>query len=316
MQFFSKPNINFVGKRAFFATLSIVIISVGMIASIALGPRLGIDFQGGTEIAVHFLNQDIETEEIRAAMDNAGIEGSEIKSYGGNNQYLIRLKTFTDAENIVQGAIANSFQGVEIEILKVDKIGPKIGSELYTDAIIAVLLAVLFILVYIAFRFEFNFGIGAIIALIHDVLITFAIIVLVDHTGIINLELNIITVAAMLTVVGYSINDTVIVFDRIRENKEVHKGMSFPKMVNQSINEVLSRTVNTSLTTMIVLLVLLFFGGPVLEGFAFTMMIGIITGTYSSIYIANSFVIWYLNKVKKVDFSDSKSAKKRKVAKA
>ncbi len=316
MQYFSKPNINFVGKKTFFAILSAIIISVGIIGAVALGPRLGIDFAGGTEVAVHFQNQDISIEQIRGSMNSAGIEGAEIKSYGGSNQYLIRLKEFSDADVTVQNAIENSFPNIQYEILKVDKIGPKIGNELYGDALLAIFLAVLFILVYIAFRFEFNFGLGAVLALIHDVLLTFAIIVLVDHTGIVNLELNIITVAALLTVVGYSINDTVIVFDRIRENQEVHKGMNMIKMINMSINETLSRTVNTSVTTLIVLFVLLFFGGPVLEGFAFTMIIGIITGTYSSIFIASSFVIWYVEKVQKTDLSEIKKAKKPKTAKA
>lgn len=304
MQFFSKPNINFVGKRSLFATISIIVISVGMIAAIALGPRLGIDFAGGTEVAIHFLNKNVGTEDLRQAMESHGVDGAEIKSYGAENQYLIRLKEFENADMTVQNAISAAYPDAEIDILKVDKIGPKIGNELYADALLAIFLAVVFMLVYIAFRFEFNFGIGAVIALIHDVLLTFAIIVLVDHTGLVNLELNIITVAALLTVVGYSINDTVIVFDRIRENKDVHKGMNFVKMVNLSVNETLSRTVNTSVTTLIVLLVLLFLGGPVLEGFAFTMIIGIITGTYSSIFIASSFVIWYLVKVKKMDFSE------------
>jgi preprotein translocase subunit SecF len=249
-------------------------------------------------------------------LNNSGVDGAEIKSYGGNNQYLIRLKEFENADVTVQNAIDAQFQGVEYDVIKVDKIGPKIGSELYADALLAIFLAVLFILVYIAFRFEFNFGIGAVIALVHDVLLTFAIIVLVDHTGLINLEMNIITVAALLTVVGYSINDTVIVFDRIRENKEVHKGMNLHKMINMSINETLSRTVNTSVTTLIVLFVLLFFGGPVLEGFAFTMIIGIITGTYSSIFIASSFVILYTDKVLKPEVKETKKIKKPKVAKA
>jgi len=159
-------------------------------------------------------------------------------------------------------------------------------------------------LLYIGFRFEFIYGLGAIIALLHDVLFTIAIVVCVHHLGWINLEFSSTILAAMLTVVGFSVNDTVIVFDRIRENLERHKGMNFMKLVNMSVNETLSRTINTVLTVVLVLLAMVVLSGPVLEGFAFTMLIGIIVGTYSSIYIASSFVIWYLEKVKKVDFSD------------
>ena len=318
MQFFSKPNIDFITKRKFFSVLSALIIGVGIIATFILQPRLGIDFQGGSEVAVHF-GKTVEVQEIRESMDEAKVEGAEIKSFGADDQYLIRMKTTENPEQKVTNAIKSHFGDIEMKIIKVDKIGPKIGSELYSESLIAVFLAVLFMLIYIAFRFEFNFGLGAVVALIHDVLLTFSLIVIVDHLGLFNLELNQAILAAMLTVVGYSINDTVIVFDRIRENRDVHKGMNFKKMTNMSINETLSRTVNTSLTTLLVLLVLLLFGGPVLEGFAFTMIIGIITGTYSSIFIASSFVMYYFDKFGRMGMTEDENTKKsknKKVAKA
>lgn len=311
MQFFSKTDINFISKRPFYAGFSAVLIVVGLIAAFVLGPRLSIDFQGGTEVAVAFENE-ISTSQVRDALNTEKLDGNEIKSFGGDNQFLIRVKDFDNASVVVLESLEQNIPNNSFEVLKVDKIGPKIGSELWTNALLAVLLAVLAILIYIAFRFEFVFGLGAIVALVHDVLITFAIIVVVHHTGIINLEINQGIFAALLTVVGYSINDTVIIFDRIRENADVHKGMNFVKMVNMSLNETLSRTVNTTLTSILVFLTIIFFGGPVIQGLAFTMFIGIVIGTYSSIFIASSFVIWYNQKVKKMNF-ESKGNKKERI---
>ncbi len=300
MRWFYKANIDFVGKRKLFFTLSSIAIVVGIILALVLGVRYGIDFQGGTEIAVKF-QKNIATQDVRSAISNAGFDGSEIKSYGVENSYLIRVKESEDAPEQVRQALASKFPDSGFEILKIDKIGPKIGSELRVDAFIAIILAVIAILIYIAFRFEFVFGLGAIVALVHDVLISFAVVVIVGHTGLINLEIDLTILAAMLTVVGYSINDTVIIFDRIRENRDVYKGRDFIWMINRSINETLSRTINTLITTMLVLITIVLFGGPVLQGFAFTMLVGFITGTYSSIFIASPFVIWYLGKVKKID---------------
>lgn len=311
MQYFSGTNINFVGKRQIFFFVSIFVILGGLIASFVLKPVYGIDFEGGTEIAVRF-DRDVQPEELRALLNKQGVDGAEIKSFGKENQYLIRIKESKDAINQVYEALGNNFSefNVENNILKVDKIGPKIGSELRGQAFIAIFLSVLAILIYIAFRFEFTFGLGAIVALVHDVVVTFSLIVIFHHLGIVNLEINQTILAAMLTVVGFSINDTVIIFDRIRENRERQKGLHFEKMVNLSINETLSRTINTVFTALLVLVTIVLFGGPVLQGFAFTMLLGIITGTYSSIYIASSFVIWYLEKVKKVDLQKGLVKKK------
>ena len=303
MQFFSKTNINFVGQRKFFFLMSMVIIIVGLAATLILKPELGIDFSGGTEVAVDF-HKPVKTEQIRTVIEQAGFKGSEIKSYGEDNQFLIRIKQTAEADKIIDETLRAKFPGYNIEVLKVDQIGPKIGKELGLQAVLAVLLSVVAILLYIAFRFEFVFGLGAVVALIHDVLVTFSIIVVTHHLGLIDLEINQSIVAGMLTVVGYSINDTVIIFDRIRENRERFKGYDFIKMTNQSINETLSRTVNTVTTTLLVLITIVAMGGPVLQGFAFTMTVGIITGTYSSIYIASSFVIWFMKKVKKQDLKD------------
>jgi len=205
---------------------------------------------------------------------------------------------------LVETQLKTNFPDYKIEILKVDQIGPKIGKELGLQALLAVILSVIAIMLYIAFRFEFMFGFGAVIALVHDVLFTFSVIVAVHNLGLIDIEIGQSIVAALLTVIGYSINDTVIIFDRIRENREKYKGFDFIRMTNQSINETLSRTVNTVLTVVIVLFTIVILGGPVLQGFAFTMLVGIIIGTYSSVYIASSYTIWFLQKVKKVELKE------------
>lgn len=300
MRYFKNPNIDFLGKRKFFVVLSITLIIACVLITILEGVEYGIDFAGGTEVAVQTTNP-VPTDKIRSTITAAGLTGVEIKSFGEDNQYLIRTKESANAPEIISDALSKAFPNEKISILKVDKIGPKIGSELRAQAFWAILLAVIVMLIYLAFRFEFIFGVGAIVALVHDVVLTFTIAVTLNNLGIVNLEVNLSILAAMLTVVGYSVNDTVIIFDRIRENKERHKGMNFIKLANLSINETLSRTVNTVGTTLLALFSLYILGGPVLQGFALIMIIGIILGTYSSIYIASAFVIWYMEKVKKID---------------
>lgn len=299
MQFFRKPNIDFLGKRFFFFIFSSVIIFVSLVLIIFVGFRFGIDFTGGTEIALR-LDKSLSTNEIRVKLAQSNITPDEIKSYGEVNQFLLRMKEVGESSTKVENALLQIFKDYGVQILKKDTIGPKIGKELRFQAFIAVILSIIAILIYIGLRFEFSFGIGAIVALAHDVIFTMGMLILFDKLEILNLEFNQGILAALLTVVGYSVNDTVIIFDRIRENRDKHKGESFLKIVNLSINETLSRTIITVLTVSLVLIVMVFFSGPVLQGFAFTMLVGIIVGTYSSIFIASSFVIWYLQNVRKV----------------
>lgn len=315
MQYFDKTNIDFVGMRRKFAMASMIMVVVGLAATFILKPVLGIDFKGGAEIAVQ-ISGSPSIANVRETITDAGIQGAEIKSFGESNQFLIRIMDVELGPDKINEALSKGFPSQKITMLKVDKIGPKIGSELFTEAIWAVILAILAILIYIAFRFEFNFGVGAVIALVHDVVVTFATIVIVHHLGLVNLELNQSILAGMLTVVGYSINDTVIIFDRIRENMVKHKGMNFINMINLSINETLSRTINTTATTILVLFILFVFGGPVLQGFAFTMFFGLVFGTYSSIYIASNFVIWRHENSSKGEAEATKSNKKLVTAKA
>lgn len=308
MQFFKKPNIDFLGKRNTFFLISGTTIIISIILIFIVGLRFGIDFTGGSEIAIK-VQKELTTDELRKKLSNAKVFPDEIKSYGEANQFLFRLKEVGEEINKIETAIASTLKDYGVEILKKDSIGPKIGKELRFQAFIAVLLAIIGMLIYIGFRFEFLFGLGATIALVHDVIFTIGMIIIFDRLQIINLEFNQGILAAFLTVVGYSVNDTVIIFDRIRENREKQKGISFIKVANLSINETLSRTTMTVLTVVLVLVIMVFFSGPVLQGFAFTMLVGIITGTYSSIFIATAFVVFYLEKVKKVKFEEEAKQK-------
>jgi preprotein translocase SecF subunit len=314
MQFFSKTHIDFVSVKKQLAIFSITLTVLALLAIVILKPVLGIDFKGGSEIAVQISgNQSIGS--VRNVISEANLKGAEIKSFGDADQFLIRVLE-ENGSDLVQKALADGFPSQKIVMLKVDKIGPKVGSELLIDAVWAILISIVAILLYIAFRFEFNFGVGAIVALVHDVIITFGLLVITHHLGLVDLELNQAILAGMLTVIGYSINDTVIIFDRVRENKEKHKGMNFGKVVNISLNETLPRTMNTVGTTVLVLVVLFIFGGPVLQGFAFCMFWGIVFGTYSSVYVASNFVIWRYEQIEKNNASTSKTGKKLATAKA
>ncbi|MCX7879630.1 MAG: protein translocase subunit SecF [Ignavibacteria bacterium] len=315
MQFFRKPNIDFIGKRRLFATLSATFVGISILLIIFIGFRAGIDFTGGTEIAIQ-VEKHLETDKLRSLLSQAKLFPDEIKSFGEVNQFLLRFKETGENALLVENKLIETLKDYNSTILKKDTIGPKIGAELRFQALIAILLSIIAILIYIGIRFEFTFGFGAITALVHDVIFTLGVIIICDRLGILNLEINQGILAALLTVMGYSVNDTVIVFDRIRENREKQKGIPFAKIANQSINETLSRTVITTLTVLIVLIVMIFFSGPVLQGFAFTMTVGIIIGTYSSIFIATPFVLWYMKNIRKLTVEEEIPAKQSAPAKA
>lgn len=314
MQFFKKTNIDFLSRRKQFVVLSIVLNFIGLLSPFVLQLRQGIDFAGGTELNYRFAS-GLHTDDVRGALDKAKIEGSEIKSFGTGGDFLIILPATMvgkSAQERVEQAFTEFLPNNNFAFRGSTTREAKIGSELRMSALLAVFFAVLAITLYIAFRFELTYGIGAAIALIHDVLVTVALVSLAGKLGIVHIEINQGLIAAFLTVIGFSVNDTVIIFDRIRENREKHKGMNIIALMNLSINETLSRTINTVLTVVVVLFTITVFGGPVLQGFTFTMLIGIMTGAYSSIYIATSFVLWYLENVKKQhieeDFTRLKNA--------
>jgi len=294
MRLFKKTNINFLGVRNRWYIISTLTIFAGIIGVAVKGIQFGVDFKGGTEIVVSF-DQKVEIGAIRDALGKVGLEKSELKSYGTGSGVLIRTteqEAGAAVSNRITDALRQGFPARKFEILKEDRIGPKVGKELRQDAIFAVLWAFVAILAYVAIRFKFSYGLGAVIALIHDVFTTFGVIIIMN--GVIpglNLEITQEVIAAFLTLVGVSVNDTVVIFDRIRENEKIYRSMSLAELMNKSLNETLSRTVITSGTIFLVLMVLLVFGGEVNRAFAFTMVFGIVTGTYSSIYVASAFVL-------------------------
>ncbi len=294
MRLFKKTNIDFLGVRNRWYIISTLTILVGVVGFIVKGVQFGVDFKGGTEIVVSF-DRKVETEDIRSALAKIGLAQSDIKSYGTGNGMLIRTTEQEEGSaigNKIKEAMQQGLPGVKFDVLREDRIGPKVGKELRQDAIFAVLWAFAAILVYVAIRFKFAYGMGAVIALIHDIFTTFGVIIILN--GLIpglNLDITQEVIAAFLTLVGVSVNDTVVIFDRIRENEKIYRSMSLSEIMNKSLNETLSRTVITSGTIFLVLMVLLVFGGEVNRAFAFTMGFGIVTGTYSSIYVASAFVL-------------------------
>ena len=272
------------------------VLSLFMIFS---GLNLGIDFRGGTMIGLNF-SEEVEIQEVRAAMQSIIIEGQEfdlsteeIKHFGNNTDVMIKINTRDDApKNFAQEIVNHLYQTMNEKvpedknnfILSVEMVGPKVGSELSGKALWSIISALGLILFYISIRFEFKFAIGAILALVHDVVITLGIFSFTEY------EITLGTVAAFLTIVGYSLNDTIVILDRIRENMKSSGTVLFESTINKSINQSLSRTLITSLTTLLVIIVLIYAGGEIIRPFAFTMLVGVIIGTYSSIYIASGLL--------------------------
>ncbi|MGD0589738.1 MAG: protein translocase subunit SecF [Bacteroidota bacterium] len=306
MRLFKKTHIDFIGKRFFWYVVSTIMVLIGLVSVIFKGINYGIDFQGGTEMIVAF-SPSVDIANVRIVLDKVGLGKSEIKSYGKESTLLIRTSEQAEGTTIgtkIKNALTDGFPGNNLQILREDKIGPRIGKELRTNALLAVLWALAAILVYIGLRFKFRYGLGATISIFHDVLTTFGFLSIMN--GLIpglNLEITQEVIAAFLTLIGVSVNDTVVIFDRIRENEKLFRSMSLGDLMNKSLNETLSRTIITSGTIFVVLVILLIFGGEVNRGFAFTMAFGIVTGTYSSIYVASAFVLdWtrYQNRKKAV----------------
>jgi preprotein translocase subunit SecF len=293
MQFFRTPNINFIGTRRRAMLLSLVCLLIG-VASIVIhgGFETSIDFAGGALIEIKLPDKPVPLQDIRDLVDASGFSGTEVTNFGAPNEYLIKVKAVGNATEVadsIKTVIEAGIQGQKIDIRRTETVGPKIGSELKTASFWSVIYSLLGIVVYITWRFQFRFAIAAIIALIHDVLFTLGFFSVVD------LEISLPVIAAILTIVGYSLNDTIVVFDRIRENVHGKRRESYDKLVNGSINETLSRTIITSLTTLLVVLSLVLFGGAVIRDFAITLLVGIIVGTYSSIFIASPILVEWQN---------------------
>jgi len=288
MEFLVNAKFDFVSKRKAALVFSGTLILVGLGSLIVhKGPHYGIDFLGGTSIELEF-EQPIAISDVRSAVSNAGFGKAEIKNFGAPNEILIRVQeqeAGTEISGAIKASISKAFPYNSYTVQLVEKVGPKIGAELRSSAFWAILIALLGILMYISWRFEFMFAVGAIVALFHDVLITLGVF------SVLGLEISLAIIAAFLTIVGYSLNDTIVVFDRIRENLKVLRRETYEAVVNTSINQSLTRTIVTSLTTLAVVTILYFFGGEVIHNFAFALIIGVLIGTYSSIFIASPIVV-------------------------
>lgn len=296
MRILRETNIDFMSKRKQMYVVSAVVILVGLASLFTKGIDYGIDFLGGTELVVEF-NGEPDIGRIREMMNNSGYPGSEIKTFGVADRVLIRTLQQGEgtivADQIKEG-LRTTFSDMQPVVLEEQKIGPKIGAELRRDAVYAILFSLVAVGIYIGFRFKFIYGIGAIVALFHDVLVTLGAISLIDGlTPLTNFEVDQNMIAALLTLVGLSVNDTVVIFDRLRENQKRYRSYNLYDVINKSLNETLSRTIITSGTIFIVTIILFLLGGEVNRGFGFTLTIGIITGTYSSIYVASAVVLDY-----------------------
>ena len=288
MRIFANANYPFLEwrRRAYIITAVLLLVAIGAIVRnfVELGSwmKYGVDFTGGTVVQVEFTSP-VADEQIRAA---AGDNAWEIYRFGGANEYAIRMPTFNqqtsnDAGQLVTRTLAPTFGQDGFRIVRTEAVGPKVGDELQQRALLAILLSMGVTLIYLAIRFEWRFGVAAVAATMHDILLTLGFLALIQS------EISIGTVAALLTVVGYSLNDTIVVFDRIRENMRVPRGESLIHILNRSINETLPRTVLTSVTSGVVLTVLLLLGGPVIRDFTLVLLLGVVIGTFSSIFVAS-----------------------------
>ncbi len=284
-----QPSVNFIDRRKIFFVFSALLILVSVTLFGAKDLNYGIDFQGGILIEVR-MPEAGKLGEMRNTLSQIGLGEISLQEFGAPTDILIRVQKQEGGEKAQQKAVekVKSALGPGVEYRRTEFVGPKVSEELFWDGVIAVICAIIGILAYVWFRFEWQFGLGAVVALLHDVLSTIGIFA---FTG---LEFNLSTVAAILTIAGYSINDTVVVYDRVRENLRKYKTLSLPELLNQSVNETLSRTVMTSVTTLLALVSLYVLGGEVIRGFSFAMIWGVLIGTYSSICLGVPLLL-YLN---------------------
>ena len=269
-----------------FNILSIFLVFVSLILLIFKGLNFGIDFKGGTLIELRSTDKKINTSSLRDNLNQMDLGDVSVKNFGNETDFLIKFEN-NNNKNVIENIKINldkSF-GNNFDFRRVENVGPKVSSELLRSGIIAISVALALMLIYIWIRFEWQFSLGAILALFHDVIVTLGLF------SLLGLEINLSIIAAVLTIVGYSMNDTVVIFDRVRENLRKYSDIKIFELTNISINETLSRTLITSITTLLALLSIFFFGGEILKGFSLAMIFGVIFGTYSSIYIANTVLV-------------------------
>ncbi len=284
-----KTSFDFMSKSGIALVLSAILIVVSVGSLVTRGLNFGLDFTGGTLIEVSF-PQAADTEQIRENLGAAGLGDAVVQTFGAPDDIAVRIPPRSAEESTAEistEVLAALQQGVEgeVEMLRVEFVGPQVGEELAEQGILAVIYALIGIFLYVMFRFQWRFSAGAVIALIHDITITMGIISLVQ------ISFDLTVVAALLAVIGYSLNDTIVLFDRIRENFPRMLKSTPKEVVNGSVNQTLSRTVMTSLTTLLVLIALFIFGGEIIHGFAFTLIVGVLVGTYSSIYVASTSLL-------------------------
>nr|VFK61667.1 MAG: protein translocase subunit secF [Candidatus Kentron sp. UNK]VFK68900.1 MAG: protein translocase subunit secF [Candidatus Kentron sp. UNK] len=298
MQLFNKTtSIDFMGQRKYALVFSAILISLSLISLVARGINLGIDFTGGTIVEIGY-PEPADLGAVRARLENAGFGGAVVQHFGTTHDVLVRLPS---REAVDKAALSNQVvreleaeAGVALDLRRVEFVGPQVGEELTEQGGLAMLIALGAILLYVAIRFEYRFAIGSVAALVHDVIITLGLF------SAFSLEFDLTVLAAILAVIGYSLNDTIVVFDRIRENfRKIRKGTP-ARILNESLNQTLARTLITSLTTLLVLAALFFLGGKLIHGFSTALIMGVFIGTYSSIYVASTTVL--MLGVSKADF--------------
>ncbi|MEW6609136.1 MAG: protein translocase subunit SecF [bacterium] len=301
IELLKNPKINFVGVRYYAYIGSTILVVIGIVAIIftAIGKaNLGVDFAGGSLVQISF-QKPVTADRLRQALVSNNLPESEIQQMAESNRVLIRTrKAEVKGEKIderIRKIFSQEFSGNRFVMERVEEVGPKIGKDLKTKAFWAIFWAIIAITLYIAFRFEFRFGLAAAVATLHDVLAVYGLV------WITNREITLLTITALLTLAGYSLTDTVVVFDRIRENLKLRRKEAYEVIINSSINEVLSRTIVTTLTVLLVLLALVIYGSQVTFDFCLALLLGIVIGTYSSIYVASPILIeWHHLAMKKI----------------
>jgi len=302
-------NVDFIGRRKLAVMFSAVLILIGLVSLVLKGgPDYGIDFAGGTLVQLKFA-EPTRAADIKDALKELKLGAVTVQQFGDEaNEFLVRAPTETGMEGLAQKiteSLEKHYGSGKVEMRRAEMVGPQVGKDLRQKGLLAICYAMIGILIYVTWRFEFRFAVGAIVALIHDVLVTLGVFSLFGR------EIDLPVIAAFLAIIGYSLNDTIIVYDRIRENMGKYHKETFSFIINRSINETLSRTLMTSFTTLVVVLALFVFGGGVINNFAFALLVGILIGTYSSIFVASPLLIfWEEHTQRKAKASGGKAATK------
>lgn len=294
MRWFETPNYNFTSMYKVSYAVSGFLVIISVIAIFTMGLNYGIDFRGGQEFVFEF-DQPVDVVELRSELTEPLQSTPEIKLFGSDREILLRVDTeenITRTRELLLSSFQEIYPGISVAVQKTDLVGPRFAEDLRRGALYSIIFSIIVIFIYLLIRFKgWNYSTGAVVGLVHDVVIILGIFTILRDIAPFDVSIDQTLIAGFLTIVGYSLNDTVVVFDRIRENSLIYKTMEYTEMVNKSLNDTLSRTVITSLTTLFVVVVLFIFGGEVLKGFAFALMLGIILGTYSTLFIATAVAV-------------------------